>query len=187
MGGRPGRGQAGRRRRLAEERPHLGCPAQGNPGRAGCRPARQDCCSIAWSTSARPRPTASDGSVSDPDYADGFRAAGIDLAKLPPAEAGARIKARPHSVATALAEALDDWAAICRGRSEDAAGAAVLSGAAQIADPDPWRIDLRERPGRTRQGGPALPVASRWKRRRTTTALGPISLGLLGSGLISGR
>ena len=36
-----------------------------------------------------------DGSITDRDYADAFREAGIDLATLPPAEAGAKIKARP--------------------------------------------------------------------------------------------
>ena len=57
-----------------------------------------------------------DGSVSDNDYADAFRAAGIDLASLTSAEAGARIRARPPSVALAIAGALDEWAAISRRR-----------------------------------------------------------------------
>ncbi len=56
-----------------------------------------------------------DGSATDAAYADAFREAGIDLATLPPAEAGAKIKARPPSVALALAAALDDWAAMRRG------------------------------------------------------------------------
>ena len=42
-----------------------------------------------------------DGSISDRDYAAAFREAGIDVTALPPAEAGARIKARPASVAAA--------------------------------------------------------------------------------------
>ena len=39
-------------------------------------------CSIAWSTSAGPRPTTRTARSRDHDYADAFRAAGIDLAKL---------------------------------------------------------------------------------------------------------
>jgi hypothetical protein len=62
-----------------------------------------------------------DGSITDRDYADAFREAAIDLAILPPAEAGARIKARPATVAVALAGALDDWAAMRQDR-RDAAG-----------------------------------------------------------------
>ena len=57
-----------------------------------------------------------DGSVTDHDYAGAFREAGIDLASLTPAEAGAKIRARSPSVALALARALDDWAATRRGK-----------------------------------------------------------------------
>ena len=57
-----------------------------------------------------------DGSISDLDYARAFREAGIDVTALPPAEAGARIKARPAPVAAALVAALDDWAAVRRSR-----------------------------------------------------------------------
>ena len=103
-----------------------------------------------------------DGSDTDAAYAEAFREAGIDVAKLPAAEAGAMIKARPPSVATALAGALDDWAATRRDKRKNAAGAASLSQVACVADPDPWRTDLR-RPGRTRQGGPADPIAGRGK------------------------
>jgi hypothetical protein len=84
-----------------------------------------------------------DGSAADGDYADAFREAGIDLAGLSPAEAGARIKARPPSVALALARAMDDWASVSRRKRDGAAGAARLSAAARIADPDPWRNELR--------------------------------------------
>jgi eukaryotic-like serine/threonine-protein kinase len=84
-----------------------------------------------------------DGSATDADYADAFREAEIDFDKLPPAEAGARIKARPPSVALALAESLDDWAAIRRNWRSNTVGAARLGEAARVADPDPWRIGLR--------------------------------------------
>ena len=41
-------------------------------------------------------------------YADAFRDAGLDLDATDPAEAGARIRARPGRVALALATALDE-------------------------------------------------------------------------------
>jgi eukaryotic-like serine/threonine-protein kinase len=84
-----------------------------------------------------------DGSATDADYGDAFREAGIDVANLPPAKVGARIKDRPPSLALALAGALDDWARIRRSMRSNAVGAKRLGDAANIADPDPWRIDLR--------------------------------------------
>ena len=44
-----------------------------------------------------------DGSLTDHDYAEAFRAAEIDFGSLKAAEAGAKIKARSPSVALALA------------------------------------------------------------------------------------
>jgi serine/threonine-protein kinase len=84
-----------------------------------------------------------DGSIGDAAYADAFRAAGIDVVALAPAEVGARIKAWPSVVAAALAAALDDWASVRRSRRKDRRGAARLSEVANAADPDPWRVDLR--------------------------------------------
>ncbi len=124
-----------------------------------------------------------DGSISDRDYADAFREAGIDVARLSPAEAGARIKARPPSVATALASALDDWESVRRDKRKNAAGAASLSQAAQIADPDPWRTDLRnalDEPDKAAR----LTRLQAVEKKANYDALGPISLHLLGSGLI---
>lgn len=126
-----------------------------------------------------------DGSISDADYAEAFRDGGIDVEKLSPVEAGEAIKARIPSVARALAGALDDWAAIRRDKRRDAAGAASLSRAAKSADPDPWRTDLRT----------ALDEADQTTRLTRLRALekeakydelGPISLHLLGSGLLKG-
>jgi len=85
-----------------------------------------------------------DGSVSDAAYEDAFREAGIDIAALPPAESGPKIRARPPAVRVALAAALDDWAAVRRGPRVDHAGALRLTEAARLADPDPWRNRLRE-------------------------------------------
>ena len=125
-----------------------------------------------------------DGSNTDIAYADAFGAAGIDVDSLSPAEAGARIKARPPSVAAALASALDDWALVRRDKRKNAAGAASLSQAAQIADPDPWRTDLRnalDEPHRATR----LTRLQAVEKKADYDALGPISLHTLGSGLFS--
>src|SRR5262249_13557097 len=122
------------------------------------------------------------GSITDAAYAAAFREAGIDLPGLAPTEAGAKIKARPPSGSPGLTAALDDWAAIRRGSREGAAAAALLSRAAQLADPDPWRNELRI----------ALDQADKAARLKALTALaktarfdelGPISLHLLGAAL----
>ena len=96
-----------------------------------------------------------DGSDTDAAYGDAFRDSRIDLATLAPAEVGAKIKARPSSVALAMAGALDDWAAIRRGKRANAIGAAQLSDAARAADPDPWRGAVTDDPRSGRQDRPA--------------------------------
>src|SRR5207244_1453434 len=82
----------------------------------------------------------------------------------------------------ALAGAMDDWAAIRRGKRADAAGAARLADAARVADPDPWRNKLRD----------ALDQADKAARLAELKALaesaksedrGAISLHLLGTSL----
>jgi tetratricopeptide (TPR) repeat protein len=83
------------------------------------------------------------GMETDAEYADAFREAGMDLEALPPAEAGAKIRARPDAVREALAAALDDWAALRRGARRDPVGANRLTEAARLADPDAWRGRLR--------------------------------------------
>ena len=42
-----------------------------------------------------------------------------------------------------MVAALDDWASVRRVRREDPAGTGVLAEVARVADPDPWRNDLR--------------------------------------------
>jgi serine/threonine-protein kinase len=123
-----------------------------------------------------------DGSVTDAAYADAFREAGIDLANLPPADVGAKIKARPASVAVGLAGALDDLARIRREKREDAAGAARSSAAARDADPDPWRIELRSTLDQADKAA-RLAGLQALARKADFEKLGPISLQLLGSGL----
>ncbi len=94
-----------------------------------------------------------DGSDTDAAYTDAFHEAGIDLASLPPAEAGAKVKARPPTVALALAAALDDWAAIRRGRRGDTAGAARLERSRSWRRPRPLADRAPHSPGSIRQGG----------------------------------
>jgi hypothetical protein len=124
------------------------------------------------------------GSITDHDYADAFREAGIDLATLPPAEAAAKIRARPTSVVLGLTAALDDWAGIRRVKRNDYAGAMRLRAATRVADPDPWHNELRGRLDDSygfavnqRQALQALAKAAKFEE------LGPVSLQLLGSAL----
>ena len=145
--------------------------------------ARSTGCSTAWSTSAAPRPTTGAAGSTDAAYADAFREAGLDVAALPADEAAQRIRARPPAVATALAAAVDDWAAIRRDRKKDRAGAAALRRWPRAADPDAWR----NRPPRPRLDLPdaaarrtALQAPGRGAPYET---LGPVSLDLLGRAL----
>ncbi len=122
------------------------------------------------------------GDNTDAAYREAFREVGIDPDALAPEKAGRRIKARPPEIATALAMALDDWAAVRRDLLKDAAGAKRLATAARSADTDPWRDQLRD----------ALEIADRPARLARLTALAasveaearpPISFDLLGKAL----
>jgi serine/threonine-protein kinase len=123
-----------------------------------------------------------DGWGTDAAYAEAFRAAGYDAAGQPAPEVADAIRARPPAVAVALAAAIDDWAAIRRGKTKDRAGSATLTALARAADPDAWRAGLRETLG--------LPDrASRLSALKTLAdaapfeTLGPVSLDLLGRAL----
>ncbi len=122
------------------------------------------------------------GSITDKAYAEAFGDAGIDLATLAPADAGAKIKARSPSVALAMTGALDDWAAIRRGKLKNDAGAARLGEVAQIADPDAWRNGLRAALGQTDKAS-RLTALEAVAKTAKFDELGPISLQLLGTGL----
>lgn len=123
-----------------------------------------------------------DGWITVNAYANAFRDAGFDPVNLPPAEVGAKIKARPAAIAGELAATLDAWAEIRQGMGPNNPAAAQLREVARIADPDPWRNELR-----------AAVEQSDEEARRTRlqtlakTAnfgeLGPISLLLLARGL----
>jgi serine/threonine-protein kinase len=84
-----------------------------------------------------------DGSATDAAYAGAFRAAGIDLDALLPAEAGARIARRPKSVAQALVAALDHWTVVHPGHGAKGSDWSRLVAAARAADPDRDRDALR--------------------------------------------
>jgi serine/threonine-protein kinase len=123
-----------------------------------------------------------DGWATDSAYSAAFVEAGIDVAALPPAEAGAKIKARPVAVTVPLAAALDDWAAVRREKRSDRAGADELAQVARAGDPDAWRGGLRD----------ALCLPERQQRLDALRglahsvrieALPAISLDLLGSAL----
>jgi hypothetical protein len=83
------------------------------------------------------------GSITDHDYAEAFHEAAIDLATLPPDEPAAKIRARPASVVLGLAAALDDWVGIRWTKNPVHARAMPLSRVVRVADPDPWRNELR--------------------------------------------
>ncbi|MFO0891546.1 MAG: tetratricopeptide repeat protein [Isosphaeraceae bacterium] len=101
------------------------------------------------------------GDRTDAAYAEAFREASIDPDAMGPEEAGRRIKERPPEVALAIAMALDDWAAVRRDLLERSEGAKRLTSTARLADPDPWRNNLRD----------ALEVADRAARRDRLIAL----------------
>jgi serine/threonine-protein kinase len=92
-----------------------------------------------------------DPALRDAQFAAAFRDYGIDVEVLDPAEAGARIAARP--IAVELAGGLDNWANNRRSRliPPDPRGAQRLLAVAKVADPDPWRNQLRVAFDRIRQ------------------------------------
>ena len=122
------------------------------------------------------------GDGTDAAYADAFREAEIDPDTLPPDEASRRIKDRPPETATAMAMALDDWAAVRRDLRNNPAGAKRLVAAARLADPDPWRSTLRdalEIPDRTARRDRLIGLIASIKDE----ALPPVSIDLLGKAL----
>jgi len=74
-------------------------------------------------------------------YRAAFREYGIDVEALPAEVTAMRI--RSHSgVGIALTAAIDDWSD-CLALRGDSRSAAILADAAQEADPDPWRRQVR--------------------------------------------
>ena len=124
-----------------------------------------------------------DGSITDHDYAEAFR--GRARFRQPgKGEAGAKIKARPPSVALALATALDDWANICRTKRVTGVKGNLIAGRPRRR-PRPCRNEeLRDR---LLNGFIYLDLQQQTLQALARTAkfeeLGPISLHLLGSAL----
>ena len=75
------------------------CKSRSRPGPR--RPIETGPCSIKLVDIRSAKADDPDGSETDAAYAGAFHDAGLDLAALPPAEAGAKIKARPPGVALA--------------------------------------------------------------------------------------
>jgi serine/threonine protein kinase/tetratricopeptide (TPR) repeat protein len=123
-----------------------------------------------------------EGPITDAAYAEAFREAGIDVATLAPAEAAAKIKARPPSVVPGLTAALDDWAAMRRARGRNPERAALLSRVAQLADRDPWRNDLRTALDQADQAA-RLKALQTLAKTAKFDELGSVSLHSLGAAL----
>ncbi len=90
-----------------------------------------------------------DSKRADREYADAFRAFGVDLDVATAEEAGARLGGRPGTVE--IVAALDEWCRIRRTKFALDKGVRSwqqLAEAARRADPDPWRNRLRETFGR---------------------------------------
>ena len=129
--------QADCRRRCRQPASAADWPCARDPGRARRGPARPGICSIAWSTSAGPRPT-----TRRLGHRRRLRRRvprGRDRsATCRPPRRGPKIRARPPSVALALAAARSTTGRRSAAKAADAAGAATDE-AARAADPDPWR------------------------------------------------
>jgi serine/threonine-protein kinase len=79
----------------------------------------------------------------DREYAAAFQDYRIDVNRLQPADAGARIAAAP--IVVEMVDALDQWAFIRRVLARgDAPGARHLAAVAKAADPVSWRCRLRD-------------------------------------------
>jgi serine/threonine-protein kinase len=126
-------------------------------------------------------PTLFDFFQPDSDYAQAFREFGIDVESLAPADAAARIGRR--GIALELAVALDAWAE-ARRYAEFGRGDATsrtwrkLLAVALLADPDPWRVRVREALlKRDRE------VLENVAREVPLAEASPVTLGLLGRAL----
>jgi tetratricopeptide (TPR) repeat protein len=84
-----------------------------------------------------------DNALADRLFRAAFQEAALDVDALPAPEAGNGI--RSTTVAAELAAALDHWAYVRRPvRSRDDPGWRHLLQVARVADPDPWRVRVRD-------------------------------------------
>lgn len=91
---------------------------------------------------------ASDHKSQDRAFSRVFADFGVDVEKLDPAEVAERIRRRPN-IAVRVAAGLDEWAMVLRDwalRDKKRAQATWkgLIDTARLADPDPWRSELRQ-------------------------------------------
>ncbi len=93
--------------------------------------------------------------VTDVAYAAAFRRGGLDLDALTPAEAAARLLARPHAVVLQVLPYLDSWSLVRRNDEQPAERWQRPLAVARAADTDAYRNRLRalvERPDIREQG-----------------------------------
>ena len=76
-------------------------------------------------------------------YAAAFRAAGLDLDALEPAEFARRLKHQPEAVVIEVSAFLNDWSAVRRSMKRPVNARRKPIEAARLADPDPYRDRLR--------------------------------------------
>jgi serine/threonine protein kinase/Flp pilus assembly protein TadD len=117
-----------------------------------------------------------DESQKVPQYERAFREYGIDVARLGPQEAAARIRAK--SIRLELAAALDEWTLVRRKAHQDDTGWRELLATARLADPDEWRNQLREALAR-----PDPKLLQELAASDRTAGLPPATLALLGMAL----
>ena len=120
--------------------------------------------------------------VTDMAYAEAFRRAGIDLDILTPAEAAARLRARPAAVVLQVLPYLDSWSLVRRNDEQPAERWQRPLAVARAADSDAYRNRLRalvERPDIRKQGA-ALRALS---QDRQVAELPPASILQLASAL----
>ena len=111
-----------------------------------------------------------------------FRLAKIDVDRLDPATAGARIAHRPGSVARALIAALDHWTGVRRDRRTQASDGMKLVAVARAADSDTDRDALRAALLVTDRSG-RLNRLRQLAARARVDSWAPASLVLLGNSL----
>ena len=118
--------------------------------------------------------------VTDMAYAEAFRRAGIDLDILTPAEAAARLRARPAAVVLQVLPYLDSWSLARRNDEQPAERWRRPLAVARAADSDAYRNRLRalvETPGRPESArGPAGPVPGSTIRRAPARQHSPVRL-----------
>jgi tetratricopeptide (TPR) repeat protein len=113
-------------------------------------------------------------------YARAFADIGIEMQTLSLEEAAARIRSRPVAFVR-IAAALDDWAQVLRDQKHDPAIWKRLLEVARLADPDPWRGQLRQLLGRE-----DLKALRQLAESSDIAALPVQSLQLMGNALVFG-